>query len=319
MVTMVLVTVGSPALLQAPTWRWDPASRQIWKHLKVHSVFKLKLVVIHQHGEKNTFTTIMFPSYLTKTPCARRMLIGRWILMISWSFPLRWLRVLTSWLPRTWVIVLKDLTIKTSGAKPKRSLTFRSSCLWEIISNLSSVVVVVEVSCWCFQSLAWMGLSLDMVSLGLGLDTSVLAVSWSQLWWSSQPYLSTEGGTLWGCFTCMFVFSVPVVHPQRCGCQKRPVDRPQSSQDLWLRSGSWHHEWLKLRGEGQRKSLSLLSFVPLTVQRLLWPVIIETYIFALCRPVCQWSGWPQRVSSTVSTLSKVTYGPMGSCCGRSSP
>lgn len=37
---MISVTVGSPAqTLQAPTWRWDPASRQIWRHLKVRSVF----------------------------------------------------------------------------------------------------------------------------------------------------------------------------------------------------------------------------------------------------------------------------------------
>lgn len=219
---MVSVTVGSPALLQAPTWRWDLASQQMWSHLKVRGVFQAtlekKYCIISLQGEKSILTFFyVFISSLTKTPFARRMLTGLWTLMISWSFPSRSLRALTSWLPRMWVIMRNDFLRKTS---------------WGYISEQLFVVN------------------------------------------SFKPVNSRSGRSpLCGCLTRMFVFSVPAVHPQRCGCQKCPVNWPQSSQDLWLWSGSWHHERLKLRSKGQCKSLSWLSFLPLLAQRLLWLLI----------------------------------------------
>lgn len=159
-------------------------------------------------------------SLLLKTHCVRRVSTGRWTLTTCWGFPLRWPRALTSWLPRTWVILAWRLNSKKHlEQKQKYSSSFRAAAAFM----------------YCKQS-----------DLCCGKEIANLSE------------------TLWACCTCVCVsvrvcvcvYCVRTVHPQRCGRQKRAVDRPQNGQDMWLWSGPWHHERLKLRGEGQRKAFT---------------------------------------------------------------
>lgn len=75
---------------------------------------------------------------------------------------------------------------------------------------------------------------------------------WS--YFNSPGYITQSINVFWA--TQLKTNCVSAVYSQGRGCQECPPDRSQRSQDLWLRSGTWHHEWLQLRGEGQRKTSS---------------------------------------------------------------
>lgn len=120
------VTVGSPAHPQAVTWRWDPASRQMWNHLKV----KTKSFFT----QSQCFLTLGVTNIISVWFLPRLCVRGDWWLAAwHWWFAEVFLSSGSGpWLSggqkREWFHHWEDLNVQTARTENNAVIIYSSSC-----------------------------------------------------------------------------------------------------------------------------------------------------------------------------------------------